>query len=129
MMRCGSSFVLIGAQMSTRSNVRGGKHLAQVMKILLKTEEDLDHSQRHNKYWYARVYSLFFNVFLGTQQPIVYSYLIGKFTIFQEANFGPQKATPINTFPAMKSGMKSLDSNGRCGSISSHKAQKRMVCM
>ncbi|XP_066341304.1 uncharacterized protein [Miscanthus floridulus] len=26
----------------------------------------------------------------------------------------------------MKSGMKSLDSNGRCGSISSHKAQKRM---
>ncbi|XP_066341735.1 uncharacterized protein [Miscanthus floridulus] len=26
----------------------------------------------------------------------------------------------------MKSGMKSLDSNGRCGSISSHKAQKHM---
>ena len=43
-----------------------GKHLPQVMKILLKTKEDLDHSQRHNKYWYARVYSLFFNFFLGT---------------------------------------------------------------
>jgi hypothetical protein len=56
-MRCGSSFVIIGAQMSTRKNVRGGKYLGQVMKILLKTEEDLDHSQRHNKYWYAYVYS------------------------------------------------------------------------
>ena len=28
------------------------------MNILLKTEEDLDHSPRQNKYWYACVYSL-----------------------------------------------------------------------
>ena len=72
---------------------------------------------------------IFFHLFVETQQPIVYSYLIGKFTIFQEANFGPQKATPINTFAAMKSGMKSLDSTGRCGPVSNQKAQKLMVCM
>jgi hypothetical protein len=50
----------IGAQISTRKYVRGGKHLAQVMNIFLKTEEDLDHSHRHNKYWYACVYSFMF---------------------------------------------------------------------
>jgi hypothetical protein len=55
MMRYGFSFVIIGAQMSTRKNVGEGKRLAQVMKIFLKTEEDLDHSHKHNKYWYACV--------------------------------------------------------------------------
>jgi len=39
------------------------------------------------------------------------------------------EATPINTFAAMKSGMKSLDSTGRCGPVSNQKAQKLMVCM
>jgi hypothetical protein len=39
-----------------KENVGEGKHFAQVMKIFLKTEEDLDHSHKHNKYWYACVH-------------------------------------------------------------------------
>ncbi|XP_048555391.1 uncharacterized protein LOC125536248 isoform X2 [Triticum urartu] len=41
--------------------------------------------------------------------------------------FGPEKATIINTYAVMKSGMKDLDESGNNGAISSQKAQKRLV--
>ncbi|XP_044459966.1 uncharacterized protein [Triticum aestivum] len=41
--------------------------------------------------------------------------------------FGPEKATIINTYAVMKSGMKNLDESGNNGAISSQKAQKRLV--
>ncbi|XP_044459962.1 uncharacterized protein [Triticum aestivum] len=40
--------------------------------------------------------------------------------------FGPEKATIINTYAVMKSGMKNLDESGNNGAISSQKAQKRL---
>ncbi|CAL5091424.1 unnamed protein product [Urochloa decumbens] len=43
-----------------------------------------------------------------------------------EAKFGPEKATPLNVYAVMKSGMKSVDSTGTSGAIKSRKAQKRM---
>ncbi|CAO2190482.1 unnamed protein product [Urochloa humidicola] len=43
-----------------------------------------------------------------------------------EFTFGPEKATPLNTYAVMKSGIKCVDSNGICGEIRSRKAQKRM---
>jgi len=43
--------------------------------------------------------------------------------------YGPEKATPLNVYAVMKSGIKSVDSSGNSGEIRSHKAQKRMVCM
>uniref|UniRef100_A0A0A9HPT1 Uncharacterized protein n=1 Tax=Arundo donax TaxID=35708 RepID=A0A0A9HPT1_ARUDO len=42
------------------------------------------------------------------------------------AIFGPEKATPLNTYAMMKSGIKSVDSNGSSGPISSRTAQKCM---
>ncbi|KAM0900966.1 hypothetical protein ACQ4PT_020280 [Festuca glaucescens] len=45
---------------------------------------------------------------------------------YLEHKFGPQKATIMNTYAAMKSGMKNLDESGCSGAISSQKAQKRL---
>ena len=45
---------------------------------------------------------------------------------FLEHKFGPEKATIMNTYAVMKSGMKNLDENGNSGAISSQKAQKRL---
>uniref|UniRef100_N1QTY0 Uncharacterized protein n=1 Tax=Aegilops tauschii TaxID=37682 RepID=N1QTY0_AEGTA len=43
-----------------------------------------------------------------------------------EYKFGPEKATIINTYAVMKSGMKNLDQSGNTSAISSQKAQKRL---
>ncbi|CAN6335189.1 unnamed protein product, partial [Urochloa humidicola] len=43
-----------------------------------------------------------------------------------ETMYGPEKATPLNVYGVMKSGIKTVDSTGRHGAIRSHKAQKRM---
>ncbi|TVU09102.1 hypothetical protein EJB05_42543, partial [Eragrostis curvula] len=40
--------------------------------------------------------------------------------------YGPEKATLINTFAVMKSGMRNVDSSGNSGLVRSCKAQKRM---
>ncbi|KAM3355112.1 hypothetical protein ACQJBY_025723 [Aegilops geniculata] len=40
--------------------------------------------------------------------------------------FGPEKATIINTYAVMKSGMKNLDESGNNGAITSQKAQNRL---
>ncbi|TVU33840.1 hypothetical protein EJB05_15652, partial [Eragrostis curvula] len=42
------------------------------------------------------------------------------------AKFGPERATHINTYAVMKSGMKSVDGSGNSGAIKSCKAQKRL---
>ena len=41
--------------------------------------------------------------------------------------FGPEKATTLNTFSAMKTGFKNIDNDGNIGPIPSQKAQKRVV--
>ncbi|CAL4896303.1 unnamed protein product [Urochloa decumbens] len=43
-----------------------------------------------------------------------------------ETMYGPEKATPLNVYAVMKSGLKSVDSTGTHGAIRSNKAQKRM---
>ncbi|CAN6252689.1 unnamed protein product [Urochloa humidicola] len=43
-----------------------------------------------------------------------------------ETTYGPEKATPLNVYAVMKSGIKAVDSTGRHGAIRSHKAQKIM---
>ncbi|CAN6373435.1 unnamed protein product [Urochloa humidicola] len=43
-----------------------------------------------------------------------------------EARFGREKATPLNVYAVMKSGIRSIDSNGSSGLIKSRKAQKRL---
>ncbi|TVU38458.1 hypothetical protein EJB05_11829, partial [Eragrostis curvula] len=42
------------------------------------------------------------------------------------AKFGPERATHINTYAVMKSGMKSVDGSRNSDAIKSRKAQKRM---
>ncbi|XP_066166428.1 autonomous transposable element EN-1 mosaic protein isoform X4 [Oryza sativa Japonica Group] len=46
---------------------------------------------------------------------------------YMGVKFGPEKATTLNTFSAMKTGFKNIDNDGNIGPIPSQKAQKRVV--
>ena len=46
----------------------------------------------------------------------------------QAEKFGPEKATTLNTYVAMKSGMKNVSSSGNNSSAISRKSQERIVC-
>ncbi|BAT00104.1 Os07g0153150, partial [Oryza sativa Japonica Group] len=46
---------------------------------------------------------------------------------YMGVKFGPEKATTLNTFSAMKTGFKNIDNDGNIGPIPSQKAQKRVT--
>ena len=46
----------------------------------------------------------------------------------QAKKYGPEKATRLNTYAAMKSGMKNWDGSGCIGSNLKGKAKARVVC-